>query len=76
MKVGIDTFGCDHGRSGIGSYILSLVRNLPDSGNNIDLFGPELDRFTYSSGPDSVSYTGLSVTDRNVRVGGLHRVTA
>jgi len=63
LKVGIDTFGCDHGRSGIGSYILSLVRNLPDSENNIDLFGPELDRFTYSSGLDSVSYTGLSLTD-------------
>ena len=63
MKVGIDTFGCDHGRSGIGSYILSLVRNLPVSENDIDLFGPELDRFTYSSGLDSVTYTGLSVTD-------------
>jgi len=63
LKVGIDTFGCDHGRSGIGSYILSLVRNLPDSENNIDLFGPELDRFTYSSGLASISYTGLSLTD-------------
>lgn len=63
LKIGINTFGCDHGRSGIGSYILSLVRNLPDSGHGIDLFGPELDRYTYSSGLDSVTYTGVSVSD-------------
>lgn len=65
MKIGIDTFGCDHGRSGIGSYILSLVRNLPstDGECDIDLFGPELDRYTYSSGLDLVSYSGMSVAD-------------
>lgn len=63
MKIGIDTFGCDHGRSGIGSYILSLVRNLPESENLIDLFGPELDRYTYSSGVEAISYTGVSVAD-------------
>lgn len=63
MKIGIDTFGCEHGRSGIGSYILSLVRNLPDSGHEIDLFGPELDRYTYTSGLDSVTYTGVPVAD-------------
>jgi glycosyltransferase involved in cell wall biosynthesis len=63
LKIGIDTFGCDHGRSGIGSYILSLVRNLPESENLIDLFGPELDRYTYSSGVDAISYTGVSVAD-------------
>ena len=63
MKIGIDTFGCDHGRSGIGSYIHSLVRNLPDSDLEIDLFGPELDRYTYSSGLESVTYTGVHVSD-------------
>jgi glycosyltransferase involved in cell wall biosynthesis len=63
LKIGIDTFGCEHGRSGIGSYILSLVRNLPESENLIDLFGPELDRYTYSSGVDAISYTGVSVAD-------------
>ncbi|ULQ59721.1 glycosyltransferase family 4 protein [Brucepastera parasyntrophica] len=63
MKIGINTFGCDHGRSGIGSYILSLVRNLPASDFQVDLFGPELDRYTYSSGLESVTYTGLSVSD-------------
>lgn len=63
MKIGIDTFGCDHGRSGIGSYILSLVRNLPKSGVPVDLFGPELDRYTYTSGQEGVTYTGVSVSD-------------
>lgn len=63
MKIGINTFGCDHGRSGIGSYILSLVHNMPQSGHEIELFGPELDRFTYNSGLDSVTYCGLSVSD-------------
>ena len=63
LKIGIDTFGCDHGRSGIGAYVLSLVRNLPQSEHSIDLFGPELDRFTYTSGLDSVSYTGVAVSD-------------
>lgn len=29
MKIGIDTFGCDHGKSGLGSYILYLTSNLP-----------------------------------------------
>lgn len=63
MKIGIDTFGCDHGRSGIGSYIRSLVRNLPKTEDTIDLFGPELDRYTYTSGQEGVSYTGISVAD-------------
>lgn len=65
LKIGINTFGCDHGRSGIGSYILSLVRNFPDdtAGFDIDLFGPELDRYTYSAGQEKVTYTGVSVSD-------------
>jgi glycosyltransferase involved in cell wall biosynthesis len=63
LKIGINTFGCDHGRSGIGAYILSLVRNLPETPHQIDLFGPELDRYTYSSGLESVTYTGVPVTD-------------
>lgn len=29
MKIGIDTFGCDHGKSGLGSYISYFVSNLP-----------------------------------------------
>ncbi len=63
MTFGIDTFGCDHGRSGIGSYVLSLVRNLPDSPHRVELFGPELDRYTYTSGMEHVAYEGIPVAD-------------
>ena len=28
MKIGINTFGCEHGRSGIGSYLISLFKNI------------------------------------------------
>jgi glycosyltransferase involved in cell wall biosynthesis len=63
LKIGINTFGCDHGRSGIGSYVLSLVRNLPETEIKIDLFGPELDRYTYNSGLEGVTFTGVSISD-------------
>ena len=50
MKAGIDTFGCDHGRSGIGSYLHSFAANLPLSGDvAFELFGSEIDRYTYNS---------------------------
>ena len=55
MKIGIDTFGLNHSRSGLGSYISSFTSNLPQSDdfykeNKIELFGSEIDRFTYTSG--------------------------
>ena len=50
MKIGIDTFGCDHARSGFGSYLISCIANIPtDLLDNFELFGSELDRYTYSS---------------------------
>ncbi|WP_187426462.1 glycosyltransferase family 4 protein [Treponema phagedenis] len=63
MNIGINTFGCDHSRSGVGSYILSLVKNLPKSPYSIDLFGPELDKYTYTSGIDTATYTGIAIAD-------------
>lgn len=49
MKVGIDTFGCDNGRSGRGSYLVSLINALPDdSPLSWELFGSEIDRYTYT----------------------------
>ena len=63
MKVGIDTFGCDHGRSGIGSYLLSLVPGLPVAADvSYDLFGPEMDRYTYS-GDKSITYSSANIPD-------------
>lgn len=64
MKLGINAFGCDHGRSGTGSYLTSLLHNLPDrTGHTIQLFGPELDKYTYSSGIESVGYAGVSLRE-------------
>lgn len=63
MNFGIDTFGCDHGRSGPGSYVQSLVRNVPETAHTLELFGPEIDRYTYNSGQASVAYRGLSMAD-------------
>ncbi|MBQ6781872.1 MAG: glycosyltransferase family 4 protein [Treponema sp.] len=63
MKVGIDTFGCDHGRSGLGSYLNSLVQYLKnDDDVTYELFGAEIDRYTYGSEND-VSYKSVSLPD-------------
>lgn len=65
MKVGIDTFGCEHGKSGQGSYLYSFMQNLNDI-ENIDfaLFGTELDRYTYSSN-NNYTYDGVNIPDSN-----------
>ncbi len=73
MKIGINTFGCDHGMSGIGSYILSLVHNMPNTAHKIELFGHELDKYTYTSGVEGVRYTGVSVSDSDMAENMWHR---
>lgn len=63
MKVGIDTFGCEHGRSGLGSYLTSLVHNLPSGRDMVfELFGPEVDRYTYIGDRD-FHFVPVSVPD-------------
>ncbi len=53
MKIGIDTFGCKHGRSGLGSYLYSLCSHLPEHLEvDYELFGAGVDRYTYSSEKD------------------------
>ncbi len=61
LKLGINACGCNHGRSGAGSYLRSLVQHLPTTEHTIQLFGPEIDKYTYSSGVEGVSYVGLPV---------------
>ena len=70
MKIGIDVFCSDHGRSGIGSYIHSFVKNLylikdNEKYSNIDfeMFGSELDRFTFDSGALQIDYKGINISD-------------
>lgn len=63
MKIGIDTFGCGHGKSGLGSYLFSLVSKLTESDDlKFELFGSELDRYTYSS-DSGFNYAGIKIKD-------------
>jgi glycosyltransferase involved in cell wall biosynthesis len=48
MKVGIDTFDCDSGLSGVGVYISQLLKRIKPSGDRYELFGWDYDRFTYT----------------------------
>ena len=52
MKIGIDAFGCNHGQSGAGSYLLNCIKNLPEQTDGqceFELFGLEIDRYTYTA---------------------------
>ena len=48
MKIGIDTFACAGGKSAVGAYLMQLLKRIPPSGANCELFGWEYDRYTYS----------------------------
>ncbi len=63
MKVGIDTFGCDHGRSGIGSYLSSLTANFKNTQDTqFELFGAEIDRYTYAR-DNNLSFESIILPD-------------
>lgn len=63
MNFGIDTLGCDHGRSGLGAYLASMTEHLPDAdGTEWTLFGEEIDRYTYASGK-KIQYVAVNVKD-------------
>ncbi|MDR0503081.1 MAG: glycosyltransferase family 4 protein [Treponema sp.] len=49
MKIGIDTFTCDGGKSGVGMYLTQFLKRIPPSQEALfELFGWEYDRFAYS----------------------------
>ncbi len=48
MKVGIDTFDCDGGKSGVGVYLMNILKRIPPSGSQFELFGWNYDSFSYS----------------------------
>ena len=63
MKIGIDVFGCNHARSGVGSYLLNILSNLPVQDDlSIELFGPEIDRYTYNS-ENELPFISLPIAD-------------
>jgi glycosyltransferase involved in cell wall biosynthesis len=48
MKIGIDTFACDGGTSGVGVYVNQILKRIPPSGDHYELFGWDFDRFAFS----------------------------
>ena len=63
MKVGIDTFGCGHGKSGLGSYLSSLTSHLINTEeNSFELFGSEIDRYTYGA-DNGLLYNSVNLPD-------------
>jgi glycosyltransferase involved in cell wall biosynthesis len=48
MKIGIDTFACDGGNSGVGVYTMQLLKRIPPSDALFELFGWEFERFAFS----------------------------
>jgi len=56
MKIGIDTFACDSGQSAIGAYLIHLLKRIPPSGANFELFGWEYDRFAYSEAAPNMEF--------------------
>jgi len=54
LKIGIDTFACDGGKSGIGAYLLHLLKRLPRFEERYELFGWEFDQYTFAdAAPDA-----------------------
>jgi glycosyltransferase involved in cell wall biosynthesis len=48
MKIGLDTFACDGGKSGVGMYLTQFLKHIPPSQALFELFGWEYDRYAYS----------------------------
>ena len=55
MKIGIDTFASAGGRSGIGVYLLELIKRLPKSAE-FEFFGWDYDRYVYSEAAPASEY--------------------
>ena len=48
MRIGVDTFACYGGGSALGAYLLNILKRVPPSGENFELFGWEYDRYAFS----------------------------
>ena len=56
MKIGIDTFACDGGRSGVGAYLSQLLRRIPPSAGRFELFGWGYDRYAFSDDAPNLEF--------------------
>ena len=49
VKIGMDTFACDGGKSGVGMYLTQFLKRIPPSEEALfELFGWGYDRYAYS----------------------------
>jgi len=48
MKIGLDTFACDGGKSGVGMYLTQILKRITPSHSLFELFGWEYDRYAFS----------------------------
>ena len=49
MKIGLDTFACDGGMSGVGMYLTQFLKHIPPSNEaQFELFGWDYDRYAYN----------------------------
>lgn len=60
MKICIDTFCCESGASGVGSYITSLIKNLAEQDDiTFELLGSAVDKYTYNSDCPQIKYNSV-----------------
>jgi glycosyltransferase involved in cell wall biosynthesis len=57
MKIGIDTFACKGGVSGVGVYLSQLLKRIPPSGALYELFGWDFDRYAYTDVAPAMEFT-------------------
>ncbi len=63
LRIGIDAFGCNHGMSGLGSYLFELVSHISNKNCEFILFGSELDRYTYPTSASNIFFEGINLKD-------------
>lgn len=65
MKIGIDTFACNGGKSAVGVYLTQILKRIPPSGANFELFGWDFDRFAYNeAAPDMEFLSRCSINGK------------
>ncbi len=74
MKIGIDAFGCNHGQSGIGAFLLNFIKNIPpETSLEFELFGLEIDRYTYTADSE-IPFTSVSIDDNIKAIRRWHKI--
>ena len=63
LRIGVNTFGCNHGISGLGSYLFELMSGVSNQDCEFILFGSELDKYTYPSSASNIYFEGINLND-------------